>query len=451
MENDSPQRAVSNSATFEFGPRNMLASAHMEGGVRFDSVRNDKPSSAQANTATFYFDQSKIRTADFKGAVSLASDAGKLTASDVTIDFKPDAGGTMQPQAVYTEGNAVLETVSVSHNTPPAKFEARKIDYDLLTGGGLAHGPVRFRFYQPVDSNDTTADPWVPIVVMADKDAQFIADESRTIRQVIFNENVLATRRWQQAEFVQLDNFHGDNLTVLLDKDVDGRTGITRIRMTEGKVFAQSQRFKAEQALSNVRLSCAEIAYDRLKNEIVAKGPDGEIQLDNSYVLDAPASGKNTGVDLGKPCYVYAKGFDLIRWDLANEKIVADGQQDQLQLVYIPLVNGTPEKYIFVNSIRFDLEFMTDAAGKTALKRVFTDQGIVYKEENFDRSKTLHTIVGRTLNYDTVDENGWVKIEGAPGMPVNVDNVRMPFVYVHPVTGQIDTSLSTTPGILNTR
>jgi hypothetical protein len=94
---------------------------------------------------------------------------------------------------------------------------------------------------------------------------------------------------------------------------------------------------------------------------------------------------------------------------------------------------------------------MTDTDGNTALKRVFTDQGIVYKEENSDHSKILHTIVGRTLNYDTIDGNGWVKIEGSPGMPVNVDNVRMPFVYVHPVTGQIDTSLSATPGILNTR
>lgn len=451
MEKDNPQRAVADSATFEFGPQNTLTSAHMAGGVRFDSVRNQKPSYAQANTATFYFDQSKIQTADFDGAVSLASDTGKLTSSDVTIDFKPDAAGTMQPEGVRTESDAVLETVSGSDNTPPAKFEARKIDYDLLTGSGFAHGPVRFTFYQPADANDTTVNPWVPIVVMADESAQFIADDSRTIRQVVFNGNVLATRRWEQAEFTQLDNFHGDTLTVFLGEDTDGRTGIDRIRMTEGKVYAQSQRFKDEQTLSNVKLYCTEIAYDRLKDEIVAKGPEGEIQLDNSHVPDAAASGNKTGVDFGKPCYVYVRGFDSIQWDLAKQKIVADGQQDQLQLVYIPLVDGTPDKYIFVNSNRFDLDFMTDPFGKTALKRVFTDQGIVYKEENSDRSQTLHTIVGRTLDYDTVDGNGWVKIEGTPGMPVNLDNARVPFVYVHPVTGSIETSLSTQPGILQPR
>jgi len=450
MEKDNPQRAVADSATFEFGPQNTLTSAHMAGGVRFDSVRDDKPSYAQANTATFHFDQSRIRTADFKGAVRLASDTGKLTSSDITIDFKPDAAGTMQPEGVHTESIAVLETVSGSDNTPPAKFEARKIDFDLLTGSGQAYGPVRFTFYQPADSNDTTANPWIPIVVMADKDAQFIADESRTIRQVVFSENVLATRRWEQTEFTQLDNFHGDKLTVFLGEDTDGRTGIDRIRMTEGRVYAQSQRFKDEQTLSNVKLYCTEIAYDRLKDEIVAKGPDGEIQLDNSHVTNAAASGNNSGVDLGKPCYVYAKGFDLIRWDLAKETIAADGQQDQLKLSYVPLLDGKPEKFIHVDSIQFILNFMTDGAGKPKLKSIFTDKPINYTEKDIN-GKTLHTITGQKLEYDVVNTNGWVKIEGTPGMPVNVDNVRVPFVYVNPNTGQVDTSLSTTPGILKTR
>jgi hypothetical protein len=239
-----------------------------------------------------------------------------------------------QPENALLPPTIQMETTdSEANNAPPAKFEARKIDYDLLTGSGLAHGPVRFTFYQPADSNDTTANPWVPIVVMADKDAQFIADESRTINQVVFNENVLATRRWQQVEYTQLDNFHGDKLTVFFDKNAMGRTGISRIRMTEGRVYVQSRRFKDEQTLSNVKLYCTEISYDRIKEEIVAEGPDGEIQLNNSHVTEAAASEESTGVDLGKPCYVYVNGFDSIQWNLAEQKIVADGQQNQLVAV----------------------------------------------------------------------------------------------------------------------
>jgi hypothetical protein len=221
--------------------------------------------------------------------------------------------------------------------------------------------------------------------------------------------------------------------------------------MTEGRVYVQSRRFKDEQTLSNVKLYCTEISYDRIKEEIVAEGPDGEIQLNNSHVTEAAASEESTGVDLGKPCYVYVNGFDSIQWNLAEQKIVADGQQNQLQLAYVPLVNGVPEKYIFVNSIRFDLDFITDADGKTVLKRVFTDKPITYEQWNGDKTKRLHNIDGQRLVYDTVETNGWVKIEGTPSMPVNLDNARVPFVYVHPVTGKVETSLSTQPGILQTR
>ena len=450
MEKDSPQRAVAESATVEFGPQNMLTTARMEGGVRFDSVRNDNSSYAKANTATFRFDQSKIQSADLNGAVCLASDTGKLTSSDVTIDFKPDAAGTMQPEVVRTESNAVLETVSGSSSAPPTKFEARKIDYDLLTGAGLAHGPVRFTYYQPADPNDTTGNPWVPIVVMADKDAQFIADETRTIKQVVFNENVLVTRRCEQTEFTQVDNFHGDKLTVFLDKDAEDRTGITGFQMTEGRVFAQSQKFKAEEILTNVRLSCTEIAYDDLKKEIVAKGPNGEIQMDNSHVTDTAANKEAAGIDFKKPCYVYVTDFDSLQWNLTEQTIVADGQQDQLKLAYVPLADGKPEKYIHVDSIQFMLAVITSSDGKPELKRVFSDMPVRYTEKDINE-KTVHTITGQKLEYDPVKTNGWVKIEGTPGMPVNVDNFRAPFVYVNPATGQLNTSLSTTPGILKTQ
>jgi hypothetical protein len=365
------------------------------------------------------------------------------------VKFKSDTAETAPPTLPNLADDTVLEAAWGSENPPPAKFEAWKIDYDLLTGTGLAHGPVRFTFCQPSDSNDTGAASWNPVIVTADRNAQFIADASRTINQIVFNENVMATRRSKPSGMSQIDNFHGDRLSIFLDKNEKGETDVSAISMTDGKVYAQSRRFKDEQTLFNVRLSCAEIAYDHLKKEILAKGPNGEIQLDNSHVSDAAISGKSMGVDFSKPCYVYGSGFDSIEWDLAEQKITANGQQDQLKLAYIPLVNGAPDKFIYVNSIRFALDFITDSTGKTVLKRVFTDKPVTYEELNSDQTKQLHNIEGQKLVYDTVDTNGWVKIEGTPAMPVNVDNVRTPFVYIHPATGQLETSLSNLPGVLN--
>ena len=348
-----------------------------------------------------------------------------------------------------TVSEGTWEAPANPDNQPPAKFEAWKIDYDLQTGTGLAHGPVRVTYYQPTDPNSTTPAPWKPVMVTADEDAQFIADPSRAITQVLLNKNVLAVRLSQQPEFTQLDKFHGDKLSIFFDKNKEGATDVSGIRMTEGKVYAQSRRFKDEQTLSNVRLSCSEIKYDRATDEIVAKGPNGEIQLDNSHTPDTATSNESTGIDTSKPCYVFAEGFDTIQWDLGKEKIVVDGQQDQLKLSYVPLLDGLPEKYVYVDSVQFILSFMTSqATGKTDLKSVYTDKAFNYTEKDRNNDKTIHTITGQTLNYDTVDTNGWVKIEGTPAMPVNMDNARVPYVYIHPLTGKVETSISNIPGIL---
>ncbi|MEN8126383.1 MAG: hypothetical protein ABFR90_01100 [Planctomycetota bacterium] len=357
-----------------------------------------------------------------------------------------DAAETAMPDVDPAARDVIME--SDSKSTQPAKFDARKIDYDYTAGSGLAHGPVRFTFHLPADPNTMTDKPRIPVTITADKNVQFIPDESHTIRQVVFNENVLATRRSQLPEFVQLDNFHSDKLTVFLDENAESKTDVSRVTLTEGKVYAQSQRLKGEQAISTIELSCKEIAYSRTDDEIVAKGP-GEIQWNNSHVPDPNASEEKDGIDFTGPCYVYIDGFDQIQWNLTEEKIVADGQQDQLKLAYVPLVDGKPDKFIFVNSIRFELDFMTDPAGETALKRVFTDRPIAYEELNHDRTQRLRHIVGGMLDYDTTDGNGWLRIEGTPDQPCRVDGAPMQFVYIHPLTGQVEASLSTTPGLLN--
>ncbi len=352
-------------------------------------------------------------------------------------------------KALPVADDTALKAVSDSNDSPPAKFKARKIDYDLLTGSGLAHGPVRFTFYQQPDPNSTTPTTPIPVTVTADENARFIADSSGTINQIVFNENVLAERRSQQTEFTQLDHLHGNKLAISLDENAEGEPDISHISMTEGKVYVQSQKLKDEQLLSNVKLYCTEIAYSQIDDEIMAKGP-GEIILNNSHVPDPNTSEKNAGVDFNRPCYALIEGFDSIQWNLAEEKIVADGQQDQLKLSYVPLVDGKPDKYIFVDSIRFDLSFITDAAGKPDLKRVFTDKPIKYTEKDGSNDKTLHTVVGGKLDYDATD-GGWVKIEETPAQPCYLDGVRMPEVLVHPATGRIDTSISTTPGVLGGR
>ena len=370
------------------------------------------------------------------GVINLAGETDDQNGGHKAISVAAET--TMQTEATDTTGDPVLETIS----SPPMKFEARKIDYDLLTASGLAHGPIRFTFYQDPDPNSTAPKSWIPVTVTADENAEFIADSSQTISQVVFNGNVLATRTSQTQDFVQSDNLHSEKLTIDLDEVETGTMDLSRLRMTEGKVYVESLRTQEDQTLSNVKIYCTEISYDQIQDVILAKGP-GKIEMVNNK--GSQTVGSDSSDPMSQPSVAMVDNFTTIRWDMDKQSIVADGDQDAMKLAYYPILEGQIQKQIFVYSMQLDLSYLPDTA---EVKKVFTDKSIIYEEWNGDMTKRLHYIVGQTLDYDTVDGGGWMKISGTPAVPCNVDGARMPEVFVHPVTGEIKASISTMPGIL---
>ena len=365
------------------------------------------------------------------GTANLAGEKDAVVRSD-TAKTPPAASDTVLKAAL--DPNAL----------PPTKFEARKIDYDLLTGSGLAHGPVRFTFYQTPDSNSIAPTMPIPITVTADENARFIADSSKTINQVVFSGNVMTTRTAPTPDFVQLDKLHSEKLTVNLDEVQDGSIGLSHLSVTEGKVYVQSQRTQEDRELSRVKLYCTEISYDKVHDVILAKGP-GKIELVNNEHSQTAGSDNNP---MKGPYVAMVDGFTAIRWDMDKQSIIADGDQDAMKLAYYPILDGQIQKQIFVYSMRLEMSYLPDAA---EIKKVFTDKSIIYEEWNNDMTKRLHYIVGQSLDYDAVDGDGWMKIAGTPAVPCNVDGARMQEVLVHPVTGEIKASISTTPGILKSR
>ena len=370
------------------------------------------------------------------GVINLAGETDDQNGGHKAVSVAAET--TMQTKATDTTDDPVLETIS----SPPMKFEARKIDYDLLTASGLAHGPVRFTFYQDPDPNSTAPKSWIPVTVTADENAEFIADSSQTISQVVFNGNVLATRTSQTQDFVQSDNLHSEKLTIDLDEVETGTMDLSRLRMTEGKVYVESLRTQEDQTLSNVKLYCTEISYDQIQDVILAKGP-GKIEMVNNE--GSQTAGSDSSDPMSQPSVAMVDNFTTIRWDMDKQSIVADGDQDAMKLAYYPILEGQIQKQIFVYSMQLDLSYLPDTA---EVKKVFTDKSIIYEEWNSDMTKRLHYIVEQTLDYDTVDGGGWMRISGTPAVSCNVDGARMPEVFVHPVTGEIKASISTTPGIL---
>ena len=440
-------KTLADSAVLEFGNENQLSEARLNGDVFFESFKEGESSSqAASESATFYFDNNQIAKADLNGAVHFASASGQMDSANAEIEFEPDSSGQMHPTIIRTDGEAVLQTISSVAEQPPAKFEAKRIDYDLQTGSGLAHGPIRFTYFQEADPNDAALDTWIPLTIIADGDAHFVAGNNQGIQQIVFDDNVIAMRLFETSLFTQQDEFHGDKLIVDIDKDDVGKTDVSKITFTEGKVFGQSIKTRGEEKLFHVHMACKEMSYDLSDGIILAQGP-GEIQLDNSKVQSTESGG--TGVNFKRSCYAFIDGFDTIRWVLNAQKIVADGDEDTMRFVYIPLVDGKEEKYIYVHSQQIEASFLTDSNEKPALKRVFTDKGVTYLEKDKFNEKTLLTLVGQTLEYDAMSNVGWLTITGSEANPAFINGNRTPGIRFNVNTGQFDTSLSTTPGVLS--
>ena len=121
-----------------------------------------------------------------------------------------------------------------------------------------------------------------------------------------------------------------------------------------------------------------------------------------------------------------------------------------MQVAYAPLRNGQVEKYIHAGTQRLDAEYRMDAAGKPVIGRIYTNQGITYKELNSDRTQILRELIGQTLNYDATKDAGWLTITGSEAMPAMVNNTRVPAIRYNVNTGRIQTSISSMPGVLGT-
>lgn len=443
---DEPQRAVAESAKFEFGPENSLATAYMSGGVVFESHHENKQSSAVADSAVFHFIGNKLRLADLKGTVSFASDRGMLTSSSAQVLFTPDKNGSVRPGVVNLLGEAVLQTIPDTTDRPPAKFEAHKIDYDLQTGSGYAYGPIRFTYYLEPAAGVTTIDPWIQATITADNNATFTADANRRIKQVILNENVIATRKYKTLTYEQRDVFHGETLIVDIENK-DGNRNVQDITIKDGDVFANSVRTRDDQTLFQVKMDCREIAFRREGNLVGAKGP-GKIELVNREHL-AVSEIESGGLNFGRPCVAQVINFNEILWNLNKESIHAASDNQTLQLAYVPLSDeGKPEKYIYVHSREFDLDFMTTPKGQTSLKKVFTNKGIIYEEYNADMSNRIYELKGQTLEYDGLSGNQWLKISESDSIPCEANGQKVPYIFLNLKTGQLQTAISPTSGIL---
>lgn len=437
MKNSSTLRTQAQSARLEFNPGNQLARVELDGDVQFASEAEQGKSQAQADKAVLSFAaENTLTTADFKGHVAFDAAQGTFTSGDAKIQFAKNESGQLEPVALTSTTEAVMVSKSDKADQKPARFEAQRIDYELSKGSAIAQGPVVFSFFTPADANDPGSS--LPVTITAQKNAEFITGSGKSIRQVVFNDNVIGDATEEKPREKTIRRFYGDKLTVDLGTDPNGRTTISHVAVTDGNVRLEARRFLEQALVSHVKLSCERFDYDHATRMIAAAGP-GKIELNNQEVVTDPKTPAGS-LDLRQPCYALVEGFKTLTWNIPTQQITAVGGDKSLSLGYITMKDGNPDKVTKAQSMQTILQLAKDATDRTVLSELLAEGGIYLEQVG------QHVLAGQKLRYTGAD--GWVHIEGTDAQPCFVDGVKVPVVDYNMQTGQLKTRLSTTPGAI---
>jgi hypothetical protein len=428
-------KTEANSARFEFGKANQLDKARLNGAVRFAS---DSTSHAQADEAVLTFaGENTLKVADLKGNVAFASTQGQFASNDAKIVFARNEAGQLEAQSLTSTTQSSLISAVSDPNLPPIRFEAKKMDYDLLKGSAFALGPIRFSFNAPVDVNDPGSS--MPVVITAQRNAEFLAGpDKKSIQQAIFHGNVVGESIVEKNNEKTVRRFYGDTLTVDLATDAKGKTIVPHVAVTDGDVKLQAIRYLDGVKINHVELHCVRFDYEDAKQTIAAVGP-GKIELNNQQIsIHTEAAAQKQAMDFRQPCYALVEGFDKLVWRIGEQKLTVDGKKDTLNMSYLTMKDNVPDKLIRAAVSTAELLFGKDQAGKDILSELNAGGG-VYVEQ-----KDEHVLKGQTMHYTGND--GWLCIEGSENRPCFADGANVPVINYNLQTEKLNFKLSQNPG-----
>lgn len=346
---------------------------------------------------------------------------------------------SITPVTTQSTGSPTLTPATGRESERPARFGARKIDYNMDTGCAFATGPVKFIFYVS-DPNYTDSGPGpVPVVITADDSAEFFGDQNR----VVFNGNVVGSRQTQRPTYLQTSTFRGQKLIVDLAQTEFDSTNVRHVTVVGGRVQLESIRSVDEVTINHVRLSCKRIDYDAIEEVVTATGP-GNIQINNE---NAPAPTQKEEADkkisLQRPCYALIEGFDKLRWFTTANRITADGKTKSVNINYLPIVKGKRGQVTRAATTHIEANFTETASGRSELATLRTTGGVTYREVGGNE------FIGDMLFYDV--KKSLMTVAGTDQVPCLLNGALVDQIEYDLETGRVKAELARKPGTLSRR
>ena len=282
---------------------------------------------------------------------------------------------------------------------------AQLVDHNLGSEITEAYGPLEIYFYTNPDQQDNS----VPARITAKQSARFLPHLNRAE----FTGDVIGGMTDKSDYYDEENIFYGQRLVVDLVKTESseqgpfGNSAIGHVTLSQGDaVILESIRRSEGKLLSQTRLACAQLDFNRVTRQIVTTGA-GQIQLSRPEMpsLERTFTRSGSGMGMDKPCFALMEGFDQLRWDMDSMKITVDSDTTSgIHIGYLPIINGEYGKKTTIDTRHIEVDYIESVPGRGGLKSLLAAGGIVYYEQG------RYEFEGERLFYDAA--NSFMVVSG---------------------------------------
>jgi len=291
-------------------------------------------------------------------------------------------------------------------------FMGDEITYSVLTSEAVAEGPSQIVF--DVNGKDKNGGSTPAIVSMtAQKRAVFSPESNEVIfegscrgtitQPILLTAPTLTTAiegRRPDSNAIQQYIVLSDKLEIGLKQKAGGFSksspDIDRLAATGDVVHLASTKKIGERLLAGVELKCARLDYQADDGNYIATGP-GLIKIDNSQTDE---SQKGLGrFSMRRKCYAFLRQFDVLKFDGAGNRLIADRKGGSMLMDYFPLTESG-EDNVAVTASHVEADIHETAGGRMELSGLIAKGAVTYedKDKQFEGSVFIYDVNNGMIN-----------------------------------------------------
>ena len=142
-----------------------------------------------------------------------------------------------------------------------------------------------------------------------------------------------------------------------------------------------------------------------------------------------------------KPCYAVVRKFDILKYNLGTEQIIAENKTGRVLIDYFP-VSEDAQQQVAVTASRIEADFVETASGQYKLWSFLAKDGISFKDENSH-------LEGDKLFYN--DTTSVITVNGNKSYPAYYNGVLFDNFEYNMTTGELKPVEIKGSGILSSR